>query len=144
ESIVTFNAPVQHIHAGLLALGAKPGTPVKFEPEYTPPTGQKIEIAITWLDEENQQQRMTAQQWIRHATHRYFEVPLDAVPPGVVLDQGDRSLRYDPMNSLLIWFGTMTADEQKQLLAMSNDEDYQKAVKRIYQESQPVQMNADF
>src|SRR5690348_16348771 len=34
ESIVALNCQAQDVHAGLLAAEAKPGTPVRFDPEY--------------------------------------------------------------------------------------------------------------
>ena len=36
------------IHAGLLATGAKPGHPARFQPEFTPPTGTEIAIELRW------------------------------------------------------------------------------------------------
>ena len=44
ESILAVNARAKVIHAGLLALGAKPGTTVRYFPQYKPATGQQIDI----------------------------------------------------------------------------------------------------
>lgn len=46
--ILSVATKAQVIHAGLLALGAEPGAGVKFNPEFQPPTGQKLEFFLTW------------------------------------------------------------------------------------------------
>src|SRR5262245_21061562 len=44
ESVLAIDASAQVIHAGLLAAGATPGKPAKFQPQFTPPQGDRIEI----------------------------------------------------------------------------------------------------
>src|ERR1700685_414495 len=44
ESILAVDSRAYVIHAGLIALGAKPGTPVQYQPAYKAPTGQPIDI----------------------------------------------------------------------------------------------------
>ena len=46
ESILSVDAPAQIIHAGLLALGAKQGSPVRWQPEFQAATGQPIDIFL--------------------------------------------------------------------------------------------------
>ena len=144
ESIVSLDAQIAVVHAGLLALGAKPGHVARFRPSYTPPEGQKINIIAVWTDEDGAVQKRPAQQWVRRATHRYFEAPLASVPEGVVLDEGDDSLRYDSMNKLLLWYGTMTQKKRRELLAMSAEPAYHKAIEKMFQESQYEELNAEF
>jgi hypothetical protein len=67
ESLIGLLTKAYYIHAGLLAVGAKPGSPVRFEPRYTPASGSKIKIEILFLDDKGQKQRIPAQSWIRHA-----------------------------------------------------------------------------
>ena len=50
ESIVAPNCQAQEVHAGLLAAGAKPGTPVSFNPEYKAATGQIVDVYVLWKD----------------------------------------------------------------------------------------------
>lgn len=50
ESIVALDVPPHLICAALLAIGAKQGTPAKFEPKFVPPTGEEIEIEVRWRD----------------------------------------------------------------------------------------------
>ncbi len=64
ESIVSVDSKAQYVHAGLLAVGAKPGRPVQFDPEYSPATGTKIEILVLWVDPEGKRHKMRAQEWI--------------------------------------------------------------------------------
>ena len=48
ESIVGVFSDSKLVHAGLLAVGGKPGLPVQFEPAYKPATGSKVMITIQW------------------------------------------------------------------------------------------------
>jgi hypothetical protein len=144
ESILTLDGKAQVIHAGLLALGALPGHPARFQPDFVPPKGQKIDIFLNWKDADGKPHRRRAQEWVRHATYRYFEAPLEEVPSGVELGKGDHSLRYDPAVKMLLFFGTMSEMQQKEFLAMSADSPYQKAVRSLYEQGQPRQMEANF
>ena len=54
------------VHAALLAVGAKTGSPVQYEPKYAPPTGTEIEIEVRWKDKAGKVQHASAQQWIRN------------------------------------------------------------------------------
>lgn len=65
ESVVSINTRAYIVHAGLLALGAEPGHPVQFYPEYRAAEGPEIDITVVWKDEKGQIQRMPAQQWVR-------------------------------------------------------------------------------
>ena len=49
ESVVSVNTKAFLAHAALLTLGAEPGHPVKFVPEFVPPTGTEIEINGTMI-----------------------------------------------------------------------------------------------
>lgn len=65
ESVVSVFAKAFEVHAGLIAVGAEKGTPVKWEPEYAPPTGSEIRIVVLWTDEEGKRHAKDARQWIR-------------------------------------------------------------------------------
>lgn len=64
ESVVAVFSKAQLIHAALLAIGAKPGKPVQWEPQYTPPTGSEIQVMALWKDAEGKKQVTDARQWI--------------------------------------------------------------------------------
>lgn len=65
ESIVSVNAESWQIHAALVALGASPGTPSRWDPEYTPAWGPSIQIEMMWRDEKTQQVKtIDGKQWI--------------------------------------------------------------------------------
>ncbi len=51
ESIVSVEVKPFLIHAALLAIGAEPGSPAKFSPEFVPAYGPEIEIDLLWTDE---------------------------------------------------------------------------------------------
>ena len=64
ESIVAVFSKAQVIHAGLLAIGAKVGSPVTWEPKYEPPTGSEIQVLVLWKDKEGNKKVVDARQWI--------------------------------------------------------------------------------
>ena len=64
ESVVAVNSRSFIIHAGLLAVGAKPGHPVKFDPTYEAATGQEIEVFVIWEDE-GKPRWARGQDWVR-------------------------------------------------------------------------------
>lgn len=143
ESIVSVDADAYVIHAALMALSAKPGTPVKFQPEYTPPTGQKIDIYLGWTDEFGRPHRYPAQKLIRRATQRYYTAVLEPLPGDLKIDnRGD--LRYDEITHEVIWFGPMNDEQKKSLLSRSQDKKYHEIIEKFYKDSQPQEMKADF
>jgi len=67
ESVVSLNCKSEEVHAGLLAVGAKPGKPVRFDPNYQAATGQIIDIYVLWKDAQGAKQQVRAQEWIKNA-----------------------------------------------------------------------------
>lgn len=65
ESIVSVNAFSSEIHAGLLALGTSPGSPVQWRDEYKPATGPVIKIDVKWK-EKDKVKSVPAQKLIRN------------------------------------------------------------------------------
>lgn len=143
ESVLSVDSEAYVIHAGLLALGAKPGTPVRYNPEFQPPTGQKIDVFVSWQDPEGRTQRAKAQTWIRHVTRRYYDHALAALPVGMELPKGSE-LRYDPKRKELIWFGPMTETQRDELLGLSADADYRRAIRSFFDQSQSRQLDAEW
>ncbi|MEQ9411529.1 MAG: YdjY domain-containing protein [Fuerstiella sp.] len=142
ESILWLRSKAYVVHVGLLALGAEPGRPVTFTPEFMPPSGPKIDIFVNWVDQKGQLQRCDARQWVRHAVSRYYSHKLPAPPPGVELPLME--LRYDPFNKEILWYGHMTEEQRDKLLSLWDDEQFQKAVRTFYRDSQTRPMTADF
>ncbi len=65
ESIVSVNCKAQFIHAALLAVGARPGTPVSFVPVYRPAHGPIVDVYVLWEDTAGKRHRVRAQEWIK-------------------------------------------------------------------------------
>ncbi len=65
ESIISANTKAYLVHAALLSLGAEAGHPVRFQPEYVPPTGTEIEVLVRYLDDKGKAQTARAQDWIK-------------------------------------------------------------------------------
>jgi len=66
ESIISVPVKAYVIHAALLALGAKPGSPTVFVPEFRPASGTRVDVSIYWTDEHGQRRSAWAQDWVRH------------------------------------------------------------------------------
>ncbi len=64
ESVVSIFAKSRFVHAGLLAVGGKPGSPAKFEP-FRPANGTTVRIYALWFDEKGEKQSTIAQKWVR-------------------------------------------------------------------------------
>ena len=52
ESVIAVNSSAQLVHLALIRLGADPGKPVEWEPEYKPASGPIIDITVTWKEGE--------------------------------------------------------------------------------------------
>lgn len=68
ESIVAVDVKAMLVHAALMAIGAKPGTPVEFTPKYKAATGPEIEIRLLWTDAKGKRHKDRAQDWILNTT----------------------------------------------------------------------------
>ncbi len=143
ESVLAVDARAQVIHTGLLALGAKTGTPVEFSPKYKPPTGQKIDIFVEWTDKKGKRHRAPAQRWVRRVTRRFYGEPLEELPGDLKIPQ-ESELRYDQRNRELSWFGPMSAKQRDELSKLSDNAKYRKAIHAFYTRSRPRQMKADW
>jgi len=64
EAIVSLGIEAFRAHTGSMALGAEPGSPVSWDPEYQPATGTEIEVLVRYKDAEGNVQTARAQDWI--------------------------------------------------------------------------------
>ncbi len=143
ESILSVEGRAYVIHAGLLALGAKAGAPVQYQPKFRPPTGQPIDIFVQWADADGKPHRVKAQEWIRYATHRYFVATMNQLPAGLKLPENDEALpiRFFDKFKQLAWFGPMTTQQRDKLLTLSKDPAYRKAIGSFFEQSQSRQLD---
>jgi len=76
ESVVAVPTKATFVHAALLAVGAKAGSPAQFRPKYVPASGTEIEITCVWKDESGKRRTARAQDWVRNAkTRKALEYP---------------------------------------------------------------------
>jgi hypothetical protein len=66
ESLVAVYSKAYVIHTGLLAVGAVPGKPVQFDPEYRRAEGPIVDIYILWRDSQGEKRSVKAQEWVRN------------------------------------------------------------------------------
>lgn len=143
ESILSVDSKAYVIHTALLALGSKTGEPVKFQPEYQPPTGQEVDIYFQWKDADGKLHRDNAQKWVRTNTQRFYVQMLEKLPAEVTLPE-DSELKYDAKHKELLWYGVMTAEQRDNLSKLSKDAAFQKMIVEFHRMSQPQQLNAKF
>jgi len=65
EYILAFDGDAVHIHTALLAAGAEAGSPVKFEPRYTPATGSTIKMSVRY-EKAGRMLTFPAQEWVQN------------------------------------------------------------------------------
>ena len=65
ESLVATIAKSSELHTALLAIGAKSGTPVSYDPTFVPATGQRIRIWICYYDEQDKFHAVDARSWVQ-------------------------------------------------------------------------------
>lgn len=143
ETILRIRSKAYVIHAGLLHLGLEPGKPAVFSPKFVPPGGPVVSLEVVWLDEKKGLQRCAAQEWIRRNVHRYYTARLPKGPPSGIQFPW-KELRWDRFNNDLLWFGPMSDADRDELLKMSDDSEFRKAIETFYREGQSVPMQADF
>jgi hypothetical protein len=68
EYILHVDADARQVHTALMAAGARPGSPVKFEPRYAPATGSTIKITLQY-QKDGKLVRVPAQDWILDGKH---------------------------------------------------------------------------
>ncbi len=95
ESIIALNCLPEEVHAGLLALGAKPGTPVKFDPEYKAATGEIVDIFVLWKNADGTSKEVRAQEMVKHAkTGKAMEYDWIFAGSGFFKDEQTGRLHY--------------------------------------------------
>ena len=139
ESILSVDSEAFVIHTGLLALGAKAGSPVTFQPEYSPPKGTRIRLFCQWTDKDGKKHREPAEKWIRNSSRRFFVELFDDKPAGLDLKEGSE-LKWDEKNKELYWYGHMSEKQRDVFLAMSKDAKYRKAIQKFYVRTQPHEL----
>jgi len=143
ESVLSANCRAATVHTALLALGAEPGTPVQYNPEFQPPTGEVIEITLFWIDKKGKVRDVPAEDWVRTVTRRYFAADLKSLPPDVELSE-DEDLIYDTRNQQLLHFGVMSEKAKKEFAERSDNKAYQEAIEMLHKAIQPQLLDADW
>jgi hypothetical protein len=69
EAILAADLDARDIHTALLAAGAKPGTPVRYQPKFQAPTGARISVSLQYEDK-GKLVTVPAQRWIRNMATR--------------------------------------------------------------------------
>ncbi|MGB0597950.1 MAG: YdjY domain-containing protein [Rubripirellula sp.] len=65
EAIVATISKSSELHTALLAIGAQPGTPVSYLPNFVPATGQRIRVWICYYDKDGQFKAVDARRWVQ-------------------------------------------------------------------------------
>jgi len=65
ESVVVVDVLPGIVHGELVKAGAKPGSPVGFDP-YKAASGTPIKVMVLWVDQDGKHRAVPAQQWIKN------------------------------------------------------------------------------
>ena len=102
EAILAADIDARHVHAALIAAGAEAGSPVKFQPKYTPARGTVIKVFVQY-EAQGKTIKVPAQQWVKNiktgkelshdwvfAGSIFFDNPRDPkAPPHYGANEGD-------------------------------------------------------
>jgi len=133
ESILSVGCPAYVVHAGLLALGAREGSPVQFAPEFRPPSGSEIAVEVRWIDEQGNRRSAAGQDWIQDLSlmFRLFD-GVSANSWDDELDPKDGWEAWQPMRLPWVFAGSAfvrdertgrqvyLADQEGELICVSN------------------------
>lgn len=114
ESVVAVFSSSQLVHAGLLAVGAKPGHPARFDEQFQAATGTKIRIEVQWKGEDGKLTSIPARRMVRSIREKK-ELDMDWVFGGSLIYKDPETGReqYLAEGGELICvsnFGTATMD----------------------------------
>lgn len=70
ESIVATYPISSYIHQALLLVGAEPGRPVQWEPEYQAATGPKVQIECWFFNDQKELQKTAAREMVRKVSDK--------------------------------------------------------------------------
>jgi hypothetical protein len=101
EYVLDADVDARDIHTALLAAGAKPGSPVQFDPRYVPASGDVIKVTLRY-EKDGKLVVLPAQKWLRAAEggkecdqdwvfagSRFVPDPENAAKPRYLANYGD-------------------------------------------------------
>lgn len=95
ESVIVVDSSAYIIHAALLAVGAKPGSPVRFDPEYAAANGTEIDVLILWTDKDGKRHKARGQEWVKRSSNgKQLEHPWVFAGSGFWVDQRTGKKHY--------------------------------------------------
>jgi hypothetical protein len=101
EAILAADIDARQLHAALLLTGAKPGSPVQFQPRFKAPSGPTVKVSVQW-EEKGKLRTEPAQKWVMNGTtkkelktdwvfagSRFVKNPDEGKPDFYLANQGD-------------------------------------------------------
>jgi hypothetical protein len=144
ESVVAILAKSSQVHAALLAVGAMPGTPVRYSPAFLPATGQRIRVWVSWLDKDGKYQVADARTWIRQGdTTKTMEVDWVFAGSGFWKDDRDGKEHYQADSGDMICvsnFSTAMLDVPVESSAQADALIYSPFTERIPERGTPIRL----
>jgi hypothetical protein len=144
ESVVAVFSNAQTVHAGLLAIGADQGKPVKWDP-YVPPSGSEIQVFALWRDEEGNKKKIDTREWVRVVGTEDDTLATNWVFAGSMMwtdpDTGEQ--RYQAESGDLICvsnFSTATLDVPIESMAVNSGLMFAAFTERIPKEGTPIRL----
>lgn len=124
ESIVGSLARASEVHAALLAVGARSGTPVQVIPRFLPATGQRIRIWVCYRDKDQVFHAVDAKTWVRKAgTDEQMDIDWVFAGSGFWKDPDDGSEFYQADSGDMICLSNFSTAMLDVPIVSSADED---------------------
>lgn len=144
ESVIATIAKSSELHTALLAVGAKSGTPVTYDPNFVPATGQRIRIWICYYDKDDKFRAVDGRSWVQSIATKK-ELKTDWVFGGSSFwkdpDSGKEYYQADAGDMICVSnFSTAMLDLPITSSAQADDLLYQPFTKRIPERGTPVRL----
>lgn len=144
EAIISANTKAYLVHAALVALGAEPGHPARFQPEYSAPTGTEIDVFIRYFDDKGKVQQVKAQEWIKdNHTGKPMDYPFVFGGSSFYTDPDTNKQYYQAEHGDFVCvanFGTAMLDIPAKSSKSNEELEFEAMTKKIPPLGAPVQM----
>jgi hypothetical protein len=112
EAILAADIDARDVHRALLVAGAKPGSVMRYTPDFQPPKGSVVRVTLQYTGKDGRTVNMRAQEWVRDVkTH--LALPYDWVFAGSFIRENPLDKNGPPL------YGANSGD----VICVSNFED---------------------
>lgn len=142
ESILSIYTAAYLVHTALVTVGAEPGNPAHFYPNYEPARGTEVDIEVLWKDDQGKIRKRRGQELVRYAgTKRHLRNPWIFAGSGFWTDPETKKQHYKAESGDLICvanFTSATLDLNMRSSASNEELEFECFTERIPAKNTPV------